>query len=110
MLLVGEKGLDESTEALTQALAKTMKHLVGVSRKEHQGTTHLLCEFDQEVAEVVLPPSETFKVCVTGNDILLRVHRFTDQSPKFKFRVMVKDLETHPISEKLRDEGCSCTG
>ncbi len=46
LLLVGEKGLDESTEALTQALAKTMKHLVGVSRKEHQGTTHLLCEFD----------------------------------------------------------------
>ena len=91
ILLVGEKGLDESTEALTRSLSKTIRHLVGVSRQEHQGTTHLICEFDREVAKVVLPPSETLKVCVKESDILFRIYRLSDQLPKFSARVMVKD-------------------
>ncbi|XP_033638537.1 paraneoplastic antigen Ma1 homolog [Asterias rubens] len=100
LLLVGERGLDESTEALALALSKTIKHLVGVSRQEHQSITHLLCEFDQEVAEVVLPPSETFRVSVEGNEIKFCTHRLVDQPPKFKSRVMLKDSEKEPCVDE----------
>ena len=33
---------------------------------------------------------------MTESDILFRIYRLTDQLPKFRARVMVKDLETDP--------------
>ena len=101
LLLVGERFLDEPTEALARALSKTIKHLVGVSRQEHGGITHLLCEFEREVSDVILPPSDSFIVSVNGNDVLFHTYRMLDHPPRFKPRVMLRDLETEPSVDKV---------
>ena len=89
LLLKTDVILTDSTEDILIALAKIFQHLLGVSRRERNDTTQLLCEFEKDVSDVVLPFSGEVTLKLSSGQTTLKIQRL---GVVVKSRVRVQDL------------------
>ena len=89
LLLKTDVVLTDSIEDILIALAKIFQHLLGVSRRERNDTTQLLCEFEKKVSDVVLPFSGEVTLKLSRDQTTLNIQQL---GVVVKSRVRVQDL------------------
>ncbi|XP_038063193.1 paraneoplastic antigen Ma2-like [Patiria miniata] len=89
LLLKADGILTDTTEDILIALAKTVQHIMSVSRREKNVATQLLCEFEKESSDVVLPSSGEVSLKLGGRHVQLNINRL---GVVVKNRVRIQDL------------------
>lgn len=89
LLLTADAVIDDTTEEIVVVLAESIQRLLSVARRERDEVTQLLCEFECDVSDVILPSSGKVALKLSGRLVPLKINRLGEV---VKSRVRIKDL------------------